>query len=142
MKQQLSVITLPVNDLAVTRRFYCDGLGWQPVFINDEVMFIQLNGLVMSFFHRAAYEQDAGVDYRPGGHTCVLSHNVASPAEVDAVYAEALAAGAQPQKRPAMTPWGGYAGHFRDPDEHLWEIAHNPAWPISPEGYVTCIAPE
>ena len=142
MKQQVSVITLPVKDLAVTRRFYCDGLGWQAVFSNDEVIFIQLNGLVMSFFHRDAYEQDAGVRYQPGGHTCVLSHNVASPAGVDAVYAEALAAGAQPLKPPAATPWGGYGGHFRDPDEHVWEIAHNPAWPISPEGYVRCIAPE
>jgi len=35
-------------------------------------------------------------------------------------------------------PHGGFRGYIADPDDHAWEIAWNPAWPISPEGYVTC----
>lgn len=31
--------------------------------------------------------------------------------------------------RPAGdTFWGGYAGYFQDPDEHLWEVVWNPQW--------------
>ena len=33
-------------------------------------------------------------------------------------------------------PHGGLRGYIADPDDHAWEIAWNPAWPISPEGYV------
>ena len=40
--------------------------------------------------------------------------------------------------RPAdAPPHGGFRGYVADPDGHAWEIAYNPAWPISPEGYVT-----
>ena len=27
--------------------------------------------------------------------------------------------------------WGGYLGFFTDPDGHLWEVAHNPHFPLS-----------
>jgi len=31
--------------------------------------------------------------------------------------------------KPAQkTFWGGYAGYFQDPDDHLWEIIYNPAF--------------
>lgn len=40
--------------------------------------------------------------------------------------AQALAAGAQLVKPAQKTFWGGYAGYFKDPDGHLWEIVFNP----------------
>ena len=33
-------------------------------------------------------------------------------------------------KRGGAAEWGGYLGYFTDPDGHLWEITHNPAWPL------------
>ena len=29
--------------------------------------------------------------------------------------------------------WGGYSGYFKDPDGHLWELAHNPFMQIGPQ---------
>jgi uncharacterized glyoxalase superfamily protein PhnB len=66
-----------------------------------------------------------------------LAHNVASPEEVDRVIEEARAAGATIGREPASTFWGGYSGVFLDPDGHPWEIAHNPGWPLSPDGSVS-----
>jgi uncharacterized glyoxalase superfamily protein PhnB len=39
---------------------------------------------------------------------------------------EAARAGAAIVKTPPENIWGGYAGYFKDPDGHLWEIAWNP----------------
>ena len=47
MQQQISVITLGVIDLARSRRFYVDGFGWSPVFENEEIIFYQMNGLML-----------------------------------------------------------------------------------------------
>jgi uncharacterized glyoxalase superfamily protein PhnB len=58
--------------------------------------------------------------------TIALSHNEPSKAGVDAVYAEAIAAGAAPLKAPQDAPWGGYEASFADPDGHVWDIAWNP----------------
>ena len=33
-------------------------------------------------------------------------------------------------------PQGGMRRYVADPDDHAWEIAWNPAWPISAEGHV------
>jgi uncharacterized protein len=40
--------------------------------------------------------------------------------------AEAAAAGAVIVMPARETLWGGYAGYFQDPDQHLREIACNP----------------
>ena len=66
-----------------------------------------------------------------------LAHNVRSDADVDAVMAAAVAAGARTVKPAQPTFWGGYAGYFADPDGHLWEIAHNPFWPLDAAGKLT-----
>ena len=134
MEQRISVITLPVKQLARSKAFYCDGLGWQLAFANDDVVFFQLNGLVLSLFRQDAYAEDTTRPYQPGSSTCALAHNTRTRNEVDTVYQQALHAGAAAVKAPADTFWGGYAGYFADPDGHMWEIAHNPFWPIAEDG--------
>lgn len=66
-----------------------------------------------------------------------LAHNVTSPTEVDAVPSQAEHAGARILKPGTPTAWGGYSGYFADPDEHLWEVAHNPSWVLHPDGRTT-----
>ena len=66
-----------------------------------------------------------------------LAYNVGSPAEVDAVIAEAEAAGATVGRAGAPTEWGGYSGVFIDPEGHPWEVAHNPRWTIEEDGSLT-----
>jgi uncharacterized protein len=135
MQQQLSVITLGISDLARSRRFYCDGFGWTPVFQNAEIVFYQMNGFVLGTWLTAALEEDMRRPLaRPGAFS--LAHNVGSAEEVQAVL-ERLAQHGGRILRPAdAPPHGGMRGYVADPDDHAWEIAWNPAWPISAEGFV------
>jgi predicted lactoylglutathione lyase len=141
MKQRVAVITLPVLNISAAKKFYCDGLGWTAVFENDEVIFFQLNGLVLGLFLKASFEKDIRASSVSHGRTVALAHNVETREDVDAVMAEAVAAGAVVLKAPVEPPWGGYAGTFADQDGHVWEVAYNPAWPISAEGYTTFRSP-
>ena len=66
----------------------------------------------------------------------MLAHNVTSRHEVDELIERARRSGATITREPAETFYGGYAGVFRDPDGHAWEIAHNPGFGLTPEGSV------
>ena len=66
-----------------------------------------------------------------------LAYNTRTREEVDAVLAEAAAAGATILKPARDTSWGGYAGYFADPDGHAWEVAWNPDWAIEADGSVS-----
>ncbi|MDR9439829.1 MAG: VOC family protein, partial [Halomonas sp.] len=37
-------------------------------------------------------------------------------------------------KPASRAEWGGYSGYFADPDGHLWEVVHNPGFPIDAGG--------
>jgi catechol 2,3-dioxygenase-like lactoylglutathione lyase family enzyme len=137
MRQLLSVVTLGIVDLARSRRFYVDGFGWRPAFENEEIVFYQMNGFVLGTWLAGSLEADSGRAglARPGAFA--LAHNVATRAEVEPAL-ERLARFGGRVLRPAVEPpHGGFAGYVADPDEHAWEIAWNPAWPISPEGHVS-----
>lgn len=137
MQQQISVITLGVAELARSRRFYVEGFGWRPVLENEEIIFYQMNGLVLGTWLRAALEGDMNRPglQRPGAFA--LAHNVGAQAEVTPVM-ERLAAAGGTILRPADAPvHGGFRGYVADPDGHAWEIAWNPAWRIDERGLVT-----
>ena len=136
MQQQIAVITLGIAEIARSRRFYREGFGWVPVFENAEIVFYQMNGLVLGTWLRSALEADmnaSGLD-RPGAFA--LAHNVASAAAVEQVMQALEAAGGQVLRPADAPPHGGFRGYVADPDGHAWEIAWNPAWPIDAEGRV------
>ncbi len=134
MKPRISMITLGVADLERSVKFYRDGLGFPQRESPPEVAFFTLNGTWLGLYGREALAKDATVSKAGEGFNNVsMAHNLASEAEVDAAMAEAIDAGATLVKPPQKVFWGGYSGYFRDPDGHLWELAHNPfAW-IGPE---------
>jgi catechol 2,3-dioxygenase-like lactoylglutathione lyase family enzyme len=136
MEQRLSLVTLGVRDLARARRFYAD-LGWttgaKP---EDDVVFFQAGGTILALWDRRSLAEDSAVQDGGGWGGVTLAHNVRSPAEVDAVLAEAEAAGATIPRRGGGTFWGGYSGIFVDPDGHPWEVAHNPHWTLAEDGSV------
>jgi catechol 2,3-dioxygenase-like lactoylglutathione lyase family enzyme len=103
VEQRVSVVTLGVRDLARARAFY-EALGWSTrAAPDDDVVFFQTGGLVVSLWDREALAADSGVD-DPGGYGGItLAHNVRSPSEVDAVVAEAEDAGAAVTRRPGPT---------------------------------------
>ena|SRR5438270_6832280 len=137
MKQRLTLVTLGVADLTRSRRFY-ERLGWRSNTPPElEVVFFQSGGMVLALWDRAKVAEDAGLELGTGFGGVSLAHNVGSEREVDAVVAEAAAAGATVTREPARTFWGGYAGVFVDPDGHPWEVAHNPSWTLAEDGSVT-----
>jgi catechol 2,3-dioxygenase-like lactoylglutathione lyase family enzyme len=129
MKPKISLITLGVRDLARSIAFYRDGLGFvtHNYTEGDDMVMFALEGSWLGLYPRAALAEDAQVSAEGGGFAGFsLAHNVATPQAVDAVHAEAVAAGATSVKAPQKVFWGGYSGYVADPDGYLWEIAHNP----------------
>lgn len=136
MNPRITVITLGVDDLERSLRFYRDGLGFPTEgivgreFEYGAVVFIALqSGVRLALWPRKSIAHDAGLAVTPGSPTeFTLGHNVSSKAEVDAVMARAGKAGAVIVKPAGDTFWGGYGGYFQDPDGHLWEAVWNPQW--------------
>lgn len=134
MNPRISLITLGVGDLPTSRAFY-ERLGFvvRKESTEDIVFMDTANGLVLALFPREKLAEDAHANANANPASTgswfpgfTLAHNVASPEEVDAVLAEAVAAGATLQKPGQKVFWGGYSGYFADPDGFLWEVAHNP----------------
>lgn len=138
MEQRLTLVTLGVADLERSRRFYA-ALGWNEIEPRQgSVAFFQLNGIGLSLFPRTELAKDAQVpDGAAGFAGITLAHNLRSEAEVDALFAEMVAAGATAVKKPQKVFWGGYSSYVADPDGHLWELAHNPFFPLDTAGNVT-----
>jgi predicted lactoylglutathione lyase len=133
----ISLITLGVADVAASTQFY-ERLGWvrSPDSL-DRITFIALDGVVLALFGHADLAADAGVPAQaPGFRGVTLALNQPDRAMVDRVMAEALMAGAKLVKPAQDLAWGGYGGYFADPDGHLWEVAHNPFWPLDETGRV------
>ena len=139
MKPRITVLTLGVNDLDRSLRFYRDGLGLATEGIIGQefeygtVVFFDLQaGLRLALWPRASIAHDTGLPAGPPSATdLTVGHNVNSKEEVDAVMAQAGQAGATIVKPAQDTFYGGYAGYFQDPDGHVWEVAWNPAWRVA-----------
>lgn len=134
MKSRVTVITIGVDDLETALRFYRDGLGLRTEgivgqeFTDGAVAFFDLQaGLKLAIWPRISIAHDSGLPLgSPSPTEFTLGHNVSSKAEVDAVMEQARRAGARIVKPAHDTFWGGYAGYFQDPDQHVWEVVWNP----------------
>src|SRR4030095_7374683 len=134
MKPRITLITIGVDDLERSLRFYRDGLGLPTdgivgqEFEYGAVVFIQLQaGLRLALWPRKSISHDTGLAIGAASATeMTLGHNVGSKAEVDSVMKTAASAGATIVNPAHDTFWGGYSGYFQDPDGHLWEVAWNP----------------
>ena len=138
MKPRVTVITVCVDDLERSLKFYRDGLGLETEgiigneFEHGAVAFFDLQpGLKLAIWLRNSLAHDSGLPLSaPSPTDLSLGHNVSSKSEVDAVMALAKSAGAVIVKAAQNTFWGGYAGYFQDPDQHLWEVVWNPQWAL------------
>ncbi|MBI4298311.1 MAG: VOC family protein [Chloroflexi bacterium] len=138
MKPRITVITLGVNDLERSLAFYRDGLGLPTQgivgneFEHGAVAFFDLqNGLKLALWPRNSIAHDSKLALQPPSATeFTIGYNVSSKEEVDAVMKHAKRAGAKIVKAADNTFWGGYAGYFQDPDDHLWEVVWNPQFQV------------
>lgn len=135
------IVTLGVADLQRSMAFYAD-LGWErrgdP---DDGIVWFRTAATWVGLFGYDALAEDAGVeavpfDALPAYRGSTLAINLPSRDEVDAAFAHAAAAGARVVKEPHAAPWGGYSGYVADPDGHLWELCHNPFFPIDADGRI------
>ncbi len=136
--QRVTLITLGVADLAASRTFY-ERLGWKEHGESQPgVAFFQMHGAALALFGAADLAADQGrPDAALGTGAITLAQNFATEAEVDAAFADALAAGGTALKAPEKVFWGGYSGYWADPDGHVWEVAMNPFGPLAEDGSLT-----
>jgi catechol 2,3-dioxygenase-like lactoylglutathione lyase family enzyme len=138
MQQQIAVVTIGIDDLPRSKRFYGEGFGWRPVFENVEIVFYQMNGLILGTWLNTALCEDM---QRPSSGDVrariALAHNVQAKADVEPLMDALLAAGGSLLRAADAPTHGGYRGYVADPDGHAWEIAWNPAWLINEQGHVT-----
>lgn len=135
MEQRVTLVALGVTDVSRALAFY-EALGWRahPDSVDGDVAFFDTGALIVALWGREDLALDSGVDDRGGWGGVSLAHNVTETAQVDAILAEAAAAGATVARQGAPTSWGGYSGIFIDPDGHPWEVAVNPGWPLDENG--------
>ncbi len=140
MEPRVHLITLAVSDLDRALAFYREGLGLASDGVTgtefvgnnespagDIAMFHLDENLILALYPRTELAKDAGVPVGPGrSGEFSIGHLVPSKQDVDALLAQAEAAGATLTGPPHDRPWGIYSGYFRDLDEHLWEIIWNP----------------
>jgi uncharacterized protein len=135
--QRITMITLAVADLGRSRSFYT-ALGWvETEGGNDKIAFYKIAGQFFALYDKDALTKDLGLPIHERSTGMItLATNYNSPKDVDAAFADAIAAGAIAITKPAKVFWGGYSGNFADPDGHLWEVAHNPFWTLDVDGQI------
>jgi len=133
----ISLVTLGVRDVRAATAFYVS-LGFEPssASVAGEVSFLRTASAILALWGEDALAADAHqpAGRSPGFRGVALALNVSDRAEVDAALRAAEQAGATIPKPAEATDWGGYSGYFADPDGHLWEVAHNPFWPLDERG--------
>ena len=137
MEQRVSIITLGVANLQRSREFY-ERLGWQRSMLQaEDIVFFQTGGMALALYPRDELAKDANMPSEVGGFSgMTLAYNGRDREEVDAVLAQAQAAGAKLVKPAQEAFWGGYSGYFSDPDGFLWEVAWNPFFRITEDGSI------
>jgi catechol 2,3-dioxygenase-like lactoylglutathione lyase family enzyme len=132
-----SLVTLGVADLERSTAFY-EQLGWKPAeaSVPGAVTFFAMAGAHLALFPISDLSAETGLRHDSARTipNSTIAVNCDDRQQVDAAFDIAKAAGATIVHAPRAMDWGGYSGYFADPDGHLWEVAHNPAWPIGEDG--------
>ncbi|RWO17846.1 MAG: VOC family protein [Mesorhizobium sp.] len=137
MEPRISIITIAVDDLERATRFY-EAMGLtRHAGITEGVAFFQMGGVILGLFPRESAEADSGITFVKAPSAIYLAYNTRSDAEVDDVLTMAEKAGGRIVKPAGRAFWGGWYGYFADTEGHVWEVAHNPAFPIAEDGSIS-----
>ena len=136
MEPRISIVTIATDNLDRAVRFY-EGMGLKRhAGITEGVAFFQMGGVILGLFPRKDAEADSGITFANAPSAVYLAYNTRSDAEVDKVLTAAEKAGGKIVKPAGRAFWGGWYGYFADADGHVWEVAHNPAFPIDADGNI------
>ncbi len=138
LEPRISIVTLGVDDLDRAVRFY-EQMGLERnEKITEGVAFFQLGGMILALWPRSELAKDAGVDDdRPGFSGVAFAYNTRRAEDVAAILHRAAEAGGRVLRPAQRAFWGGVQGYFADPDRNIWEVAHNPTFPIDAEGHIS-----
>ncbi|MDZ5783260.1 VOC family protein [Marinococcus luteus] len=130
---RINLITLGVRDVAASRKFYREGLGFEAAAAEDgpNIVFFNNKGTRLALYSLKELAEEIGEkmeEAAQGFSRVTLSYNAKSAEEVDFVIKQAAEAGGKIVKEPEWVFWGGYSGYFKDPDGHLWETAYAEFW--------------
>ncbi|OQM73476.1 VOC family protein [Manganibacter manganicus] len=136
MEPRISIVTIAVDDLDRMAAFY-ETMGLERHRIRDGVAFFQMGGAILALFPRADAETDAGIAFGTAPSRVYLAYNTRSEEEVGTVLEQAERAGGRIVKPAGRAFWGGWYGYFADPEKNVWEVAHNPDFPIDADGRIS-----
>lgn len=130
---RLNLITLGVEDIGKSFKFYKDGLGFETSedSENPAVVFFNNAGTKLALYPLEELSKDINEKEPPARGEfsgITLAYNAKSAKEVDEVMEKAKNAGATIVKSPERVFWGGYSGYFADPDGYYWEVAFGDNW--------------
>lgn len=126
MEPRISIITLGVDNVDRSVRFYRDGLGFESsAKTGDPIAFFMTSGVRLAVYPLDKLAEDIGLMVHPakGFSGITLAHNVRRKEEVAEVLALAEKAGGAIVKHAQDVFWGGHSGYFSDPDGYYWEVA-------------------
>jgi heme-degrading monooxygenase HmoA/predicted lactoylglutathione lyase len=131
---RVSLLTLGVDDVPRSEAFY-RALGWDVVLSDaDDFRLFRTAGAWLALYARSSLQRDMRRELSPGSASMNPAMNLDSRDDVDAALREVEAAGGTVLVPAHAMDWGGYSSYVADPDGHVWEIAHNPAWPTTLDG--------
>jgi uncharacterized glyoxalase superfamily protein PhnB len=135
----ISLLTLGVRDLGRATAFY-EALGWRrsSASVEGNVSFFATAGTVLALYGLADMAADAHLTDAslPRFRGVALAMNVRTEDEVGDILAAAEAAGGAILAPAARASWGGWTGHFADPEGWDWEVAHNPGFTLRDDGTI------
>ena len=120
----IAAITLFVEDLAETKRFYSDVFQLPVSFEDDDSAVFKFGETLVNLLQSTeahALVAPATVATADAGVRFQFTLGVD---DVDAVCEELKARGVELLNGPMDRPWGIRTASFRDPGGHIWEIAH------------------
>ena len=120
----IATITLFVEDLDATKRFYREVFGLPVHFEDDASAVVDFGNMLVNLLKASEAPEliePAPVASPESGARFQLTIQVD---DVDAICAELARRGVELLNGPIDRPWGVRTAAFRDPGGHIWEVAH------------------
>lgn len=137
MQPRINMIMTAAKDISALRDFYEQGLGWQPWGPASPMSVLYKVGTAILVFLDEDYQAQESGMAKAVGPKSIWALFVESKAEVEQMFARAVAAGATITSPVRDRDMGLYSGYFADPEGNGWEVVWSPHMPIGPDGALT-----
>lgn len=119
-------VVLVVKDVDRSLAFYTGALGLPLGHRSGPYAQFDTGATRIALYQREAMAETLGRPLRPPDPAAAAFELGFKVPDVDAAYAELVAAGATPVCSPVDRPWGQRTAYVADPDGHLLELVDDP----------------